>query len=249
MIKTVDGEISFKERKTRSRSRSTVNYKSQTTARGAGKMKPGKKPPVETHNAVIIMFDARGFSRWSEQDAYSLNAATIMARSIEKVKEILSESGASWWCKSLGDGGLYVSEYDFDEPVDFLKHYGSILASIHRMNVDFEQIIRKSIWQDAADEEVKLGWAVSKGRVFKIPVSGGFDYYSPIINKVARLCDKARPSGVILTKNMKNILLDYEVLMMSSIVKIKNPIRYVDVFNSKDVILETDDAKEKGDEP
>jgi hypothetical protein len=188
---------------------------------------------ISSHHCIIVMFDVRSFSKWSSEESTRLFATEIVFSLIGHVGNVLRATGVDWWQKSLGDGGLYVSENKFRDTVDINTHYGKTLRIISDVNHYFQTKIENTPWINNAPSLPKLGWAISGGTVMRVEDGNYVDYYSPVINQAARLCDKARPSGIILHNDVAH--LDVNRRLAKAVVSVKNPDVDIDAVVSNDV--------------
>src|SRR5262249_34858177 len=97
--------------------------------------------------------------------------------------------------KGLGDGAMLVQEID---AATSAKAYAGLLrqtlATIHATEQDFAALCEEFAQKVGQKTDLRLGWGIVRGPVKKFRD----DYAGPNVNKAARLCDAARPFGIVI---------------------------------------------------
>lgn len=149
-------------------------------------------------DVLIVFVDIRGFTTWSENTQVFEHSPDFIG---DFYDQLLSRfPGHEWFLKTLGDGAVLVRELTTGSPDhDFSRDLESILTSIHAVTADFS--VKCGVFARTYGQKtnLSLGWGISRGTVNKIMTpSGSPDYLGPDLNKAARLCDIARPFGVVI---------------------------------------------------
>jgi len=105
--------------------------------------------------------------------------------------------------KTLGDGAVLVSELQERTATDFQSLLSGILHNIKAINIEFESGCRAFAKLQGQKTNLTLGWGITRGTVNKIITdsSSNPDYLGPDLNKAARLCDIARPFGIVIDRD------------------------------------------------
>lgn len=141
--------------------------------------------------ALILFTDIRGFTAWSAKTDVFIHLGRFVEEFIGLVRGRCPAPG--WLVKGLGDGAMIVQELSPDN-----TDSGSILTAalgvIEDVELGFEVLCKKFMAEVGHRADLKLGWGVARGDVKRLDS----DYVSHNINKAARLCDAARPFGIVL---------------------------------------------------
>lgn len=141
--------------------------------------------------AVVIFTDIRGFTRWAENTEVFANLDEFGEQFIALVHRWFP---APTLIKPLGDGAMIVLE-------DTGKNRKALLAkqlkTIQAANTQFKKFCTKFSHEMGHPAQLELGWSIVRGKVK--PMKD--DFIGPNVNKAARLCDMARPFGIVIDKN------------------------------------------------
>ena len=103
--------------------------------------------------------------------------------------------------KGLGDGAMLVLYTDAGQAIEMLPN---ILGRISKCESDFSTLLKDTSREIGVSISLDLGWSITRGTVFNIPPfsePGLVDAIGGCINRAARLCDCARPNGVVIDKD------------------------------------------------
>src|SRR5262245_58525294 len=142
--------------------------------------------------ALVLFTDIRGFTRWSEVPEVFANLNTFVADFLELVRRHFPEPA---FVKGLGDGAMVVQE--LDAKTSATAHASLLtrtLKTIKKMEADFQAMCEGFAQAIGQLTALQLGWGIVRGPVKK--VDG--DYVGSNVNKCARLCDAARPFGIVV---------------------------------------------------
>ncbi|GAB6163741.1 hypothetical protein JCM12298_29010 [Desulfothermus naphthae] len=183
--------------------------------------------------AVIIFVDVRGFTSWAEKvDVFPyLNIFT------DKFYQILNEVFKDYTIKTLGDGALLIKKLPESESIDLnlQKLIKEIIKKIDRVEKKFKKMCCDLSKRHGSSIPLSLGWGVTKGWIK--PLNG--DFIGAEINKCARLCDIARPKGIVIDKDDFPILpklpksIDIEFFEQKR--KLRGLLYEIDVWVSKEI--------------
>lgn len=155
-------------------------------------METEKKNIEKKYNVLFV--DIRGFTKWSS----GIEAYEHLDEFIHGFYDIINENFPSAYIKKLGDGVMIVKEIDYN--VD-----KKLIANILKDNIDsikkiddmFDDLCRNFELLHGYATKLHLGWGITRGAAKKI----NGDYVGENINKCKRLCDEARPFGVIIERD------------------------------------------------
>lgn len=150
-------------------------------------------PKSKDAEAMVLFTDIRGFTKWSE-------ANEVFARLEDYVgdfmKIIHKHFSSPAFVKGLGDGAMIVQTFERDSaPVEELLK--EAMSKIQAVNNDFDLLCKKFAFDVGHATDLRLGWGVVRGAV-KVLEN---DYVGSNLNKSARLCDVARPFGVVIDRD------------------------------------------------
>ncbi|MFD0683127.1 NUDIX domain-containing protein [Actinomadura fibrosa] len=151
---------------------------------------------VEGVNALVIFTDVRGFSRWSEANEVFVNLRGF----VDGFMAILRSRfrAPAFEIRSRGDGALIYRRIGEDlSRAEVTRLLGRTLSAVRQVDADFARHCREFGRRVGHEAELHLGWGVVRGRV--IAVDG--DLAGHNVNKSARLCNEARPYGVIVDRD------------------------------------------------
>lgn len=149
---------------------------------------------VEKKDAIIIFADIRGFTKWSE----NIEVFQHSPEFVEKFYKSLKSNFQDYFFKSLGDGALLIKTMEKIDLDIINSELAALLCSIKQVESEFDNCCEdfSKMWGQATD--LSLGWGVTRGTVNEISIENSFDYIGSNINKASRLCDIARPCGIVV---------------------------------------------------
>lgn len=146
-------------------------------------------------SAIVAFVDVRGFTRWAEANEVFIN----LDRFVKGFFEILDErfSGELYDRKPLGDGAMLLRAIpdDLDEQ-QVQQLLADVLGAINESENDFSRHCQTFARQVGHATELALGWGVVRGKVLEV----GDDWTGHNLNKAARLCNEARPFGLVIDR-------------------------------------------------
>jgi len=145
-------------------------------------------------DALIIFVDARGFTSWAEKGE-NIN---FLDKFVLKWQELLSSAfSKSTYIKYLGDGAMIIKEIDGEINQKAMKSLLlNTIKNIIGVDKAFSKLCESFSKQYGCKIPLYLGWGITKGSIKKIKD----DYIGADINKCSRLCDIARPFGIVIDK-------------------------------------------------
>lgn len=141
------------------------------------------------HHAIIVFADMRGFTRMADNVEFHPVAASFVTSFL---KIIDSRLGFASIRKALGDGAMAIIPV---EPAEAIDRLDGILGALAAADGDFALLVHDHSRVLGISMPLRLGWGVARGTVFPINES---DVIGGAVNRAARLCDCARPSGVVI---------------------------------------------------
>jgi hypothetical protein len=153
-----------------------------------------EEPKTRPSTAALILFtDIRGFTRWSEK----IEVFTHLNRFVSDFLAIIRRRfPPPAFVKGLGDGAMIVQELAPDEPNPREILYQALQVII-QVNDEFATLCDEFARSVGHHTDLKLGWGVVRGEVKKLTD----DYVGSNVNKCARLCDVARPFGIVIDRD------------------------------------------------
>lgn len=147
-------------------------------------------------SALVIFVDIRGFTAWSDHH----EVASHLDDFVEGFERLLEEHfpASTFHAKSTGDGAMLVKELE----TDLLQgdRLDELLKDALDRIVAFERgfVVQCSRFGERVGQpsELPLGWGITRGHAWRVRN----DFYSANVNKAARICDAARPSGIVISK-------------------------------------------------
>lgn len=152
--------------------------------------------------AIVIFVDIRGFTKWSEGTEVFEHSPDFVASFYHSLQEQFTMP--SWTFKALGDGAVLVKEIDdTTDSFSYDHELKAILQSIHVISESFAIRCSQFANKKGQRTDLSLGWGITRGTVNKLQLtdSEGYEYLGPNLNKAARLCDIARPFGVVIDRD------------------------------------------------
>jgi len=145
--------------------------------------------------AVVLFVDIRGFTRWSE----GIEAFQYSDKFISEFYKILRKHIPEGTFKQLGDGAMIIEEIEGDITGELLKmELDKKLNQIEHVEDEFLRLCNDFSESCGYRTTLNLGWGLVRG-VIK-PLNGD-DYIGANINKCARLCNIARPFGIVIERD------------------------------------------------
>jgi class 3 adenylate cyclase len=141
--------------------------------------------------ALVIFTDIRGLtSRARDTEVFS-----SLNEFVDKFLALVRNHFEPAFIKGLGDGAMIVQEIN---GVTSAKAYAKLLTdtlrTIQALEQEFRTLCATFAQKVGEKTELNLGWGIVRGPVKKLPG----DYVGPNVNKAARLCDVARPFGIVV---------------------------------------------------
>lgn len=200
------------------------------------------------YNAIVLFVDIRGFTRWSQD----IDCFQHIDEFAHRFYDIIYKnfSGEDTYIKKSGDGVMIVKEInkDINKLINVNKEIrdDSIknllktlleenLEKIYNVNIEFKKLCTYFSDLSGYKTELDLGWGITRGIVQKIN-DNNKDYLSPNINKSSRLCNIARPFGIVIEKDDFSELPErfkYDFLIQTR--KLEGVIDDVDVWVTKEI--------------
>ncbi len=146
--------------------------------------------------AEVISVDIRGFTSWAE----NVDVFPYLDIFSEEFYKILREIFVNHKIKTLGDGALIINELPESRDSDYRfpqKIIKETIKKINKIDNRFQKMCNKLSKRYGSSIPLSLGWGITKGWIKRI----GRDFIGAEINKSSRLCDIARPRGVVIDKD------------------------------------------------
>ena len=140
--------------------------------------------------SIVIFTDIRGFTQWSENQ----NVYQYAPELIKKFNDLLETNFKDCFIKKLGDGAMIVCEKEPEELVDIIN---DVLNKIGIVTKEFDKECNAFQTRYGQKTDLKLGWGITRGTIKKTDDN---DYLGSTINRAARLCDIARPFGIVIDR-------------------------------------------------
>lgn len=140
--------------------------------------------------ALILFMDIRGFTRWSSDTEVFAHLDEFVGSFMDLVRELFRDD----FVKCLGDGAMIVRRLDGDAPRTVGEVLSLALTTVRATNTRFRDLCAEFAVRVGHHTELELGWGVVRGTVK--PFQG--DFVGANINKCARLCELARPHGIVI---------------------------------------------------
>ncbi len=147
-------------------------------------------------HATVIFVDIRGFTRWSED----IEAFQNIDKFVNDFYKILDKhfSDADL-IKRLGDGAMVIEEIKKSITSELLiEIVEKNLDIITHVDSDFEKLCDKYSEMYGCETELRLGWGLVRGGIKTL--NGCDDFIGANVNKCARLCNIARPFGIVIER-------------------------------------------------
>jgi class 3 adenylate cyclase len=147
-------------------------------------------------SAIIVFVDIRGFSQWSREiDSHESTLSLI-----EKFQSIIKNNFKSYYDKPLGDGTMLVKEFPNYTETAIRNEIDKICKLAIKCENEFHRLTKDIAREYGNPTSMDLGWGITRGMVIKQIKDGKTDYLGHNVNKAARLCDLARPKGIVIDR-------------------------------------------------
>jgi len=148
-------------------------------------------------HATVIFVDIRGFTRWSED----IEAFQYIDRFVNDFYKILNKhfSDADL-LKTLGDGAMIIERIE-EESITSELLIGIIAENLDRIKhveSEFKESCNVFSELHGCETELRLGWGLVRGDIQTL--NGNDDFIGSNVNKCARLCNIARPFGIVIER-------------------------------------------------
>jgi class 3 adenylate cyclase len=146
--------------------------------------------------ALVVFADIRGFTNWAEKNEVFARLGEFASIFLGVFRETFTEE-SGYFLKGLGDGVMLVREIERNLDAKGATRLLSQLLGLIRQAEDRFKLACEAFAQAIGHSaELRLGWGVVRGAVQKLSE----DYLGPNVNKAARLCDQARPFGLVVDR-------------------------------------------------
>lgn len=210
------------------------------------------KNKVTKKDAIIIFTDIRGFTEWSE----NIEVFQYSPELIEEYYQSLKNAFLNYTFKSLGDGALLIKTMD-TVTVDIINtEMETILQSIQQVQNNFSASCQAFSKKRGQDTRLCLGWGITRGAVNEMSKGRTVDYIGSNINKASRLCDMARPFGIVIDAEDFSDMEDTEAFAFSlqnrRVKSLINPVpvwvtaEIVEAFHTRETLKETPEVHVAG---
>ncbi|WP_285698940.1 NUDIX domain-containing protein [Actinomadura sp. NBRC 104412] len=138
----------------------------------------------------------RGFSRWSEANEVFVNLRGF----IDGFMTILRTrfKAPTFEIRSRGDGALIYRRIEAEmSRAEVTRLLARTLTAVRQVEADFRRHCREFGRRVGHGADLSLGWGIVRGRVIAVDD----DLAGHNVNKCARLCNQARPYGIILDRD------------------------------------------------
>jgi class 3 adenylate cyclase/isopentenyldiphosphate isomerase len=150
---------------------------------------------AEDMTILAIFTDVRGFTKWSEANEIFINLDHFIEGFFTILNRRFKEPEFS--LKPLGDGALLVTRIPDDlEPREVTRLLSRTLAVIKQVEREFKKHCDGFSRRVGHAANLSLGWGIVRGKVIKV----GEDWAGHNLNKCSRLCNEARPFGIVIDR-------------------------------------------------
>lgn len=190
--------------------------------------------------ALIIFVDIRGFSQWSKE----IDAHESTLKLVDEFQAILKKHFDQFSSKALGDGAMLVKQISLNSRKDILREIESIAERAKRVEAEFAKVTQDIAIVSGNPADLVLGWGITRGQVIKQTDGQTDDFLGHHVNKAARLCDLARPNGMVIDRDdFFDPPKKYRNSFYPQVKRLLKPYQEVKVWVSKE-INETFQARE-----
>ncbi|MFD4641668.1 NUDIX domain-containing protein [Lentzea sp. NPDC058436] len=151
---------------------------------------------AEDMTVLAIFTDVRGFTNWSEANEVFINLDNF----VEGFFAVLGRrfKSSEFELKPLGDGALLIKKIPDDlSGREVTRLLGKVLSVIRQVEADFSRHCSDFAGRVGHAADLNLGWGIVRGKVIKV----GSDWAGHNLNKCSRLCNEARPFGVVIDRD------------------------------------------------
>src|SRR6266498_2719595 len=142
--------------------------------------------------ALVLFVDIRGFTSWARDTEVFAHLNEFVDAFLALIRK---QFPAPAFIKGLGDGAMIVREIDAATSAKaYTELPAGTLGQIHTTEREFDTLCQEFAQKVGQKSDLRLGWGIVRGPVKKFPN----DYVGPNVNKAARLCDVARPFGIVI---------------------------------------------------
>lgn len=182
------------------------------------------KTSVKKTEAIVVFTDIRGFTNWSENIEVFQHSSEFILDFYNSLKKHFK----SWYCKHLGDGTLFIKALKGQEYKTIIIN---VVKNILEVNAQFETFCKAFAEKRGQETNLLLGWGIARGTVNKIEKANDFtEYIGATINKAARLCDIARPHGIVIDAKDFSNMQEYQNLFSIQKRQIRSIDKVVDIW-------------------
>lgn len=187
------------------------------------------KEKVSKINALIVFTDIRGFTKWSE----NIEIFQYSPEFIASFYASLEEQFKGWNSKKLGDGSLFIKILKEDEHKRVIIN---VISKIFKVNESFKKLCENFAEKRGQKTPLTLGWGIARGSVNEICYNDNHkEYIGAVVNKTSRLCDIARPNGIVIDAQNFSNLGKYSNLFFKQKRKIKSIEKDIDVWVTEEI--------------
>ncbi|SEP63226.1 hypothetical protein SAMN05216188_10116 [Lentzea xinjiangensis] len=151
---------------------------------------------AEDMTVLAIFVDVRGFTKWSEANEVFINLDSFVEGFFNVLRRRFRFP--EFQLKPLGDGALLVRQIPDDlSSKDVTRLLGRALNVIGQVEKDFARHCTEFSGRVGHAADLSLGWGIVRGKVIKV----GEDWAGHNLNKCSRLCNEARPFGIVVDRD------------------------------------------------
>lgn len=146
---------------------------------------------------VLAMFtDIRGFTKWSEANEVFINLDQFITGFMTILTKRFPEP--EYKLKPLGDGAMLLSILpERAGEKDIIRTLTKTLTLISAVEQDFQKHCEAFARRVGHATDLRLGWGVVRGKVIQM----GTDWTGHNLSKCSRLCNEARPFGLVIDRD------------------------------------------------
>ncbi|BAQ49586.1 adenylate/guanylate cyclase domain-containing protein [Methylobacterium aquaticum] len=186
-------------------------------------------------SAIIVFVDIRGFSQWSREIESHESTLSL----IQQFQYIIKKNFKWPYLKPLGDGAMLVKEITNHSESSIKSEIDQICKMAIKCEKEFHRLTQKLAREYGNPTSMDLGWGVTRGKVIKQVVGDTTDYLGHNINKASRLCDLARPKGLVIDRDdFIDEPAKYRTQLYQQVKILNKPYLHVPVWVSKEIYEE-----------
>lgn len=146
-------------------------------------------------HALVIFTDIRGFTRFAQH----VEVAPHLGVFVKHYYFCLATAFPTALIKPLGDGAMLVETISLPTSEDdILALAGRVLQQITQATRGFAEACTTFAINYGHRAPLQLGWGVTRGVVTRLDAPE--DYIGANVNEAERLCELARPAGIVLDR-------------------------------------------------